>query len=154
LWWNWELDHVQYPDWQRLRAEIAAPDGARVLTYVNPMLVDVTGRAGTRRNLFAEALERGFLVKGEDGNVLAIPNTTFTAGLVDLSNPDARAWYKLVVADHVRETGSSGFMADYGEALPFEARMWDGSSGTAWHSRYADEWAKLVREALDEAGMD
>jgi alpha-glucosidase len=152
LWWNWELDRTLYPGWDRMRTDLAA-EGARVLTYVNPMLVDVDGRPGVRRNLYREALERGYLVRRSDGSLAEVPNTTFSAGIVDLSNPQARRWYRAVIAGHVRETGSSGFMADYGEALPFDAAMHDGSTGADWHNRYADEWARLVREALDEAGM-
>ena len=62
LWWNWELDPKRYPEWDTLRAELEAV-GARVLSYINPFLVDVSERAeDCRRNLYQEALEKGFLV--------------------------------------------------------------------------------------------
>ena len=59
LWWNWELDPVRYPDWDGLREEFAA-DGIRLMSYVNPFLVDVSEREqDCGRNLFQEARERG-----------------------------------------------------------------------------------------------
>ena len=59
LWWNWELDPQRYPDWDRLRDDLRA-DGARVLSYINPFLVDVSERTETcRRNLYQEALQKG-----------------------------------------------------------------------------------------------
>ena len=43
-------------------------------------------------------------------------------------------------------------MADFAEALPFDAVLASGEPAAAWHNRYPVEWARLNREALDEAG--
>jgi hypothetical protein len=39
LWWNWELDEVQYPDWAGL-AQNLSHTGTRLLTYINPYLAN------------------------------------------------------------------------------------------------------------------
>jgi alpha-glucosidase (family GH31 glycosyl hydrolase) len=55
-----------YPQWAELRARLGEA-GVRVLTYMNPYLVDVAGRFPHRRNLFREAVEQGFLIKNGSG---------------------------------------------------------------------------------------
>jgi alpha-glucosidase len=151
LWWNWELDTGRYPEWPSLVSELEAR-GIRVMTYVNPFLVDMEGqKPAFRRNLFAEARARGFLVRREDGAPYLIPNTSFSAGLVDLSHPEARSWMKEVLRDEVLATGVSGWMADFGEALPYDARLFSGDARRA-HNAYPEEWARLNREAIEEAG--
>ena len=44
-----------------------------------------------------------------------------------------------------------GWMNDFGEALMFDARLYDGGD-LVWHNRYPEEWARMSREAIEEAG--
>jgi alpha-glucosidase len=153
LWWNWELDTERYPEWPELVGSLEA-QGIRVMTYVNPFLADVEGqKASYRRNLFAEARERGYLVRTPEDTPYLIPNTSFSAGLVDLTNPEARRWMKDVLRDEVLGAGASGWMADFGEALPYDARLADGDAKQA-HNAYPEEWARLNRELLQEVGRE
>jgi alpha-glucosidase len=39
-------------------------------------------------------------------------------------------------------------MNDFGEALPFDAKLHDGADPTVWHNRYAEEWQRVNREAI------
>jgi alpha-glucosidase len=151
LWWNWELDNAQYPGWDALHRDLEA-DGIRLLTYVNPFLADVAEKAGTRRNLFKEASEKGFLVRNSAGAPCLIPNTSFSAGLLDLTNPAACAWMKEVIRDQVIGAGASGWMADFGEALPYDAKLFSGQSAASFHNEYPQAWARLNREAVDATG--
>ena len=150
LWWNWELDQTAYPGWQDMVSELAK-DGVRILTYVNPFLVDVTEKEHYKRSLFAEAEKAGYLVKKSDGKSYLIENTSFSSGLLDLSNAAARRWMVDVIKDQVIKVGASGWMADFGEALPFDAVLASGSPMTA-HNTYPEVWAQLNRQALEEAG--
>jgi alpha-glucosidase (family GH31 glycosyl hydrolase) len=43
-------------------------------------------------------------------------------------------------------------MVDFGEALPFDARLASGVSAASYHNRYPVEWMRLNREAIEEAG--
>ncbi|MEN0060992.1 MAG: alpha-glucosidase [Myxococcota bacterium] len=152
LFWNWILAEDIYPTWTDLVADLRK-DGIRVLTYVNPFLIDVSTLGNFRRNLFAEAEAAGYLVANEEGETLLIPNSDFSAAIVDLTNPDAREWFKGVMRDEVLSTGTSGWMCDFGEALPFESALFSGDDPVAWHNRYPVEWAKLNREVLEEEGL-
>jgi len=154
LWWNWELDPIRYPGWDELRDELAT-DGVRLMSYVNPFLVDVSEREqGCQRNLFAEAQEKGYLVCHADGTPYLVQNTSFSAAMVDLTHPEGRAWLKDVLREQVLGVGVSGWMADFGEALPFDARLHDGSDAANYHNEYPEAWAQLNREVIAEAGME
>lgn len=150
LWWNWSLDEQHYPNWAALNAELQAR-GVRSLAYVNPFLVDAGEKPGAARNLYAEAHERGYLLRDGTGQPLALLNTSFSAGMLDLSNPEARQWLKQVLREEMLAKGFSGWMADFGEALPYEAQLASGEPAALAHNRYPEEWARLNRELLDEA---
>lgn len=154
LWWNWELDDARYPGWSSLREDLAR-SGVRLMSYVNPFLVDVSERGvPCGRNLFTEAREAGYLIKRPNGQPYLVKNTSFSAAMVDLTNPDACVWLKAVLREQVLGVGVSGWMADFGEALPFDAVLWDGSQGSEAHNRYPEAWARLNREVLQEAGVE
>ena len=153
LWWNWELDAERYPDWEKLRGELEA-NGSRVMSYINPFLVDVAEReTAPKRNLYQEALEKGFLVTRQDGSPYLVQNTSFSAAMIDLTHPEARTWLKEVIKKQVIGAGVSGWMADFGEALPFDAKLYDGSDAAIFHNAYPEAWAQLNREAIEEAGL-
>jgi alpha-glucosidase len=151
LWWNWTLDQQHYPQWAQLNAELAGR-GIRTLAYVNPFLVDVAERDDASRNLYQEALAAGFLVRGKDGAPLQLLNTSFSAGLLDITHPQARLWLKQVLRDEMLDAGFSGWMADFGEALPFDSQLASGEDAALLHNRFPEEWARLNRELLEEAG--
>lgn len=150
LWWNWELDPQRYPGWDALRADLAK-DNVRLMVYISPFLADIAAikPGGVRRNLFQEALEGGCLVRRPDGSPYLIQNTDFSAGLVDLANPEAREWYKKALAEQLTAVGASGWMADFGEALPYDAVLDEKTSGSQYHNAYPETWAQLNRELVD-----
>lgn len=152
LWWNWELNEDWYPGWDTMVQSLAAQN-IRVLTYINPFLVDVEGMEQFTRNLYREAVENGYLVKDQEGNPYLITNTDFDAGLVDFTNPDAWLWYKNIIKDNVLGVGASGWMADFAEALPFDALLHSGIDPAIHHSQYPQEWARMNREAIEEEGL-
>ena len=48
---------------------------------------------------------------------------------------------------------ASGWMADFGEALPCEGvALHDGREACAYHNQYPVDWAAINREALRRAG--
>ena len=153
LWWNWELDNDRYPGWDELRADFAR-DGVELMTYINPFLADVSEKENHRRNLFAEARDKGYLIKNAADEPYMILNTSFSAGLIDLTNPAARAWIKEVIkSELVRDAGSKGWMADFGEALPYDAVLFSGESPATYHNKYPEEWQQVNREAINEVGL-
>jgi alpha-glucosidase (family GH31 glycosyl hydrolase) len=154
LWWNWELDEDHYLGWEKLRDELDEKD-VRLMTYIGPWLAgDTEDKKNRHRNLFEEAARNGYLVKNGEGEPYRIKITDFSAALFDLTNPHARDWVKDVIKDELIGNGASGWMADFGEALPYDAVLFSGADPRSYHNRYAEEWAEVNREAIREAGRE
>jgi alpha-glucosidase len=149
--WNWAVDRDLYPDWETLVGEVNA-EGVRVIIYFNPFLADPSGWS-PRRNLYAEAVQQKLLVTKADGTVYPVGNGGFSAGMIDLTNPAARTFIKDAMKAQLA-IGVSGWMADFGEALPYDAKLSSGADPRSFHNQYPFEWARLNREAIAEAGRE
>ncbi len=151
LWWNWEVDEDRYPEWTAL-VDMLEKDGIAMMTYINPFLVTVADKSNARRDLFNEAAEKGYLIRDEHDQPYMILNTDFSAGLVDLSNPQARDWIRTVIQEQLIASGAKGWMADFGEALPADAQLYSGEDAFVAHNRYPEDWAQINREAIEALG--
>jgi len=147
------LDQKRYPDWNGL-LETLHQRSMVVLTYINPFVVDVSGREGVQRNLYQEAVSKGYVIKRQDGSIYEIMNTSFSAALLDLTVPDCRVWIKQIMVEKIQNLKVHGWMADFGEALPFDAVLSDGTDPLTYHNRYPVEWSRINREAIREAGKE
>ncbi len=154
LWWNWELDEDHYPGWDQLRERLKNDD-VKLMTYIGPWFADdIPKKKNHDRNLFAEAAGKGYLVNDRAGEPYAVETTDFSAAFVDLSNPEAREWMKEVIKEELLGNGASGWMADFGEGLPYDSVLYSGADPRSYHNRYAEEWAEVNREAIREAGRE
>ncbi|MGF1471258.1 MAG: alpha-glucosidase [Rubrobacteraceae bacterium] len=151
LWWNWELDRGHYPGWNGLVSDLEN-DGARVMLYVSPLLANPAGKQDVRRDLFQEAKRNGYLVENSTGRTSMLRITDFSAAHLDLTNPEARDWIKNIIQDNMLGIGASGWMADFGEGLSYDAVLHSGVDPKSYHNRYAEEWAEVNREAISESG--
>ena len=52
------------------------------------------------------------------------------------------------------DIGLRGWMADFSEALPFDAKLYSGESAAAYHNQYMVDWVKMSQEAVAEAGLE
>ena len=144
VWWNWEVDRKLYPG---LRAAIRKLNerGVRFLGYINPYLV----RGG---RLYNQCKDEGWLITRQDGSVYHIKSTTFDAGMLDLTNPEAVRFIKdVLIRQNMLELGMSGWMADFGEYLPVDCVLHEGDPKEL-HNRWPVLWAKINREAIEEYG--
>lgn len=142
--WNWEVDEARYPNFRAFCAELDAR-GIAVLGYINPMLV-------SDGPLYAEAAAKGYLVKDHRDSTYVLGMTGFDVGLVDLTNPAACTWIKGLIQTNMIGAGLKGWMADFGEALPWDAVLHSGVSAEVYHNQYPVDWARINREAIEEAG--
>lgn len=145
LMWNWEWDPQRYPHlpvaMQRWKQE-----GVRFLGYANPYVA-----AG--KPLFEEAATRGYLAKDAFGKDYLVDFGEFDAGIPDFTNPAAYEWYKGVIRRNLVDFGLAGWMADFGEYLPTDAVLHDGTPAMLAHNQWPAIWARINREAVEEAGL-
>lgn len=151
LWWNWELDEARYPEYDALLDSLTR-SGIALMGYINPFLVNVYRQKEYRRNQFVEAHTNGYFAKRSNGFPYLVEQTSFSSGILDLSNPETETWIKEIITDELLARGFRGWMADFGEALPFDVTL-EGADPATYHNAYAEEWARINREAAEEAGF-
>ncbi|URQ60750.1 alpha-glucosidase [Pantoea alhagi] len=142
--WNWKWNSELYPDlknricqWNR--------EGVQFLSYINPYVA-------SDRDLCEEAARHGYLAKDATGKDYLVEFGEFYGGVVDLTNPEAYAWFKEVIKKNLIELGCNGWMADFGEYLPTDTRLYNGISAEIMHNAWPALWAKCNYEALEESG--
>lgn len=147
LLWNWALNREWYPEWDRMVDEWAK-DNVKPLVYFNPYIANLTEFV-TGQNLFQEGCQGDFFVKNKDGEVYLINSISINFAIVDFTNTAACKWFGQVLVDNGVKTGKSGgWMHDFGEYLPFDAVLFDGSDPVKYHNKYAEDWAKLAHDYL------
>jgi alpha-glucosidase len=142
VYWNWEYSESLYPN---LKEEIKNLEKENIafLGYINTFLKEDT-------KLYLEAKNKGFFVKTKQNDVYHIKSTTFNAGIIDLTNPDAYLWYKTIIKTNMIDLGMKGWMADFGEYLPTDSVIYDGNPEHI-HNIWPSLWAKLNDEAIIES---
>ena len=144
VYWNWEADEKLYPGLREVIQKLNAR-GVKFLAYINPYLV----KGG---KLYKDCRKKGWLITKKDGSVYHIKSTTFDAGMLDLTNPDAVKFIKeTLIGKNMLDLGVSGWMADFGEYLPTDCVLHDGDPAKL-HNAWPVLWAKINREAIEEYG--
>lgn len=143
---EWSLDRTLYPGAEALASELRA-QGFGWQAYFNTFLISET-------TVYDEGLAGGHFVKNAAGEPYIFQSATFKpAGLADLSRPATREWVKGFMRAAL-DIGFDGWMADFGEWLPHDAKLFSGEDPMLAHNRYAHEWVKLNDEVLAERAAD
>ncbi len=146
LFWDWKANDARYP---ALRQKIAELNdrGIRFLGYVNPYLAN----DGTQ---YVEALEAGYLaLKLDADEPYLVDFGEFDCGIVDFTNPAAAEWFAdRVIGREMLDIGLSGWMADFGEYLPTDVRLFDGTDGMLAHNAWPTIWAEVNARAVASRG--
>ncbi|MHA1974501.1 MAG: alpha-glucosidase [Candidatus Hodarchaeales archaeon] len=146
LMWNWICDETLYPDLANWISELNNR-GIKFLGYINPFLA-IEGE------LYKDATRKGYVVKKSDGTDYLVKVTTFLAALLDLTNENAVKWIKTHIKEYLlKKMRLNGFMSDFGDYLPTDAILYSNERADKYHNRYPVEWAKINREAIEEAGL-
>ncbi len=142
--YRWEHDSSYYPDLAGLVASMHEKE-IKVLAYVNPFVQQELP------NHFEEMDEQGLLVKNpESGESYIFTSPAGQAGNPDFTNPAAVQYVQNALSNIVTELGIDGWMSDFGEYLPLDVQLSDGSDPRAYHNRYPIEWTRMTREVMDE----
>ncbi|MFN4358812.1 alpha-glucosidase [Sphingopyxis alaskensis] len=149
LFWDWvrgARSEQRYPD---LRTRIAALEerGIRFLAYVNPYLaVDGT--------LFEQAKADGhFCLRQDSDEVYLVDFGEFYCGVLDFTRAATRDWFaEHILGREMLDNGIAGWMADFGEYLPTDVRLADGSDPMEAHNRWPVLWAEVNARAVASRG--
>ena len=146
LFWDWRRDRQRYRD---LPAQIAALQarGIRFLAYANPYLA-VDGI------LYEEAAEQGhFCLRQDADEPYLVDFGEFDCGVLDFTREATRDWFaENVLGREMLDIGIAGWMADFGEYLPTDVRLHDGSDPMEAHNFWPVLWAQVNDQALASRG--
>lgn len=146
LFWDWKANDARYPALRQKIAELDAR-GIRFLGYVNPYLA-VDG------SMYGEAADAGYLALRLDSDApYLVDFGEFNCGVVDFTNPAAADWFAdRVIGREMLDIGLSGWMADFGEYLPTDVRLHDGTPGMLAHNAWPTIWAEVNARAVASRG--
>src|SRR5690606_3802983 len=140
-WCSFLWDRANFPNprgmLQRIRDK-----GINVCVWINPYIAEASP-------LFDEGMAHGYLLRTLEGDVYQVDDWQPGMGLVDFTNPDARAWY----AGKLRalmEMGVDTFKTDFGERIPTNVVFHDGSDPGRMHNFYTYLYNQTVFELLEE----
>jgi alpha-glucosidase len=154
--WRWYADETLYPNFEKFVKDMNARN-VQVLGYINSFLADTDPKKPNddfKNSLLVEAKTNGYLVKNSSGADYLIQTVGFPAYLIDLTNPAAVKWTKSIIKKNMIDVGLTGWMADFGEWLPFDAKLHSGIDAKVYHNQYPVDWARINREAIQEAGKE
>ena len=135
-------DPEVFPDPEGLLKKLKAR-GLHICCWLNPYI-------SQESNMFDEGVEKGYFIKKENGDVWQTDMWQPGTAILDVTNPDARAWY----AERLRKLQTMGvdaFKTDFGERIPVRGvKYYDGSDPLRMHNYYTYLYNKMVFEAIED----
>jgi alpha-D-xyloside xylohydrolase len=143
-WTDFDWDARTFPDPEGMLTRLH-DRALHVSAWLNPYIAQ-------RSPLFDEAKAAGYLVRRPNGSVWQWDFWQAGMGLVDFTNPEARAWFQGKVRTLVRQ-GVDAIKTDFGERIPLDVVWHDGTAPEAMHNLYTQLYNEAVFEVLvDEKG--
>ena len=150
LFWDWTWDTPRFPDraarYPDLPGRIADLEarGIRFLAYANPYLA-IDGAQ------YLEARDGGHLALRLDSDEpYHVDFGEFDCGVVDFTRAETREWFaERILGQEMLDIGIAGWMADFGEYLPTDVRLADGSDPMEAHNHWPVLWAQVNAMALE-----
>lgn len=140
-WCNFQWDPDTFPDPAGMLKRYKER-GLKICVWINSYI-------GQKSKLFDEGMEKGYLVKKEDGSVWQTDLWQAGMALVDFTNPDARRWYQEKL-EALLDMGVDCFKTDFGERIPVTGiRYYDGSDPVKMHNYYTYLYNQTVFELLE-----
>ena len=140
-WCDFEWDPAKFKDPRAMLARLKAR-GLKICVWINPYISELS-------SLFAEGRDHGYFLKRKNGDVYQRDDWQPGIGLVDFTNPEAKAWY-LGKLGALLEMGVDCFKTDFGERIPEDAVYADGSDGSRMHNYYAYLYNEAVFGLLED----
>jgi len=139
--YHWTPDYTLYPDMAGVNMTLNTM-GFKALAYFNSFVdqaLDQWTQAVTNGYLITTSADQPYTFTGAHGS---------PESMVDLTNPAANAWVQGYMQS-ATTLGFNGWMADFGEWLPFDSYMQAGPASIL-HNEYPVLWAKLNYQAMSK----
>lgn len=140
-WCNFTWDPKTFPDPKGMLKRYH-DRGLKICVWINPYI-------GQKSPLFQEGMEKGYLIKKNNGDVWQTDMWQAGMGLVDFTNPNAAIWYQDKLKT-LLDMGVDCFKTDFGERIPVkDIAYFDGSDPVKMHNYYTFLYNKTVFELLE-----
>lgn len=141
-WCDFEWNSEFFPDPEGMLKRYHNKD-LKLCCWINPYIAQ-------QSPLFAEGMKAGYLLKKTDGSVWQTDMWQAGLAILDVTNPDARAWY-MGKLRRILEQGIDCIKTDFGERIPVkDIAYFDGSDPLRMHNYYSFLYNKMVFELLKE----
>ena len=142
-WTDFVFDSERFPDPKGQIARMKEQGLCKkVCVWINPYIAQ-HGAA------FKHAAEKGYLLKRKNGDTWQWDLWQAGMGLVDVTNPEARAWYTECL-NSLFDMGVDALKTDFGERIPTLDVQWHDKTVDPhkMHNYYAFAYNQIVYEAL------
>ena len=139
-WCNFEWDTRIFPDIESQLRRMREEYGLKICVWINPYI-------GQKSPLFKEAMNAGYLLKKDNGDVWQWDMWQAGMGLVDFTNPAAWNWYQEKL-ETLHKNGVDCVKTDFGERIPTNVAYFDGSDPLRMHNYYSYLYNKCVFEVI------
>ena len=141
-WTDFEWDAATFPDPKGFLSRLKAR-GLHICCWINPYIAQES-------RLFDEGMKKGYLLCKENGDVWQTDMWQAGMGILDVTNPEARAWFTGYL-NELMDTGVDTFKTDFGERIPVRGVKWhDGSDPLRMHNFYSYLYNKMVFDAIEQ----
>ena len=138
---TWDEDH--FPDPEGMLGRLHREFGLHISVWTNPYI-------GQETPVYDEAAAAGYQLKRTDGKVWRTDMWESGMGIIDVTNPEARAWYKGKIKGLLRQ-GVDAIKTDFGERIPSRGVRWyDGTDPALMHNWFTELYNRIVFEAIEE----
>lgn len=138
-WCNFKWNEKTFPNPEAMLNRIHEK-GIKVCVWINPYI-------GQKSSLFKEGMDKGYLLKREDGTIWQWDMWQAGMGLVDFTNPEATSWY-LSYLEKLIDMGVDSFKTDFGERIPTDVKYYDNSDVNRMHNYYTQLYNEAVYNLL------
>ncbi|MFT3965059.1 MAG: alpha-glucosidase [Sphingobium sp.] len=150
LFWDWKRTVRAEQRYPGLPARIAAlkARGIGFLAYSNPYLA-VDGE------LYAEAEAAGHFARRRDNSeTYLVDFGEFDCGVLDFTRKETCDWFaERILGQEMLDIGIIGWMADFGEYLPTDLALADGSDPMEAHNLWPVLWGEVNARAIASRGL-
>ncbi len=139
-WCDFRWDPDTFPDPEGMLRRLKAR-GLHICVWINPYIAQESP-------LFAEGMEKGYLLQKDNGDVWQTDLWQAGMGILDVTNPEAKRWF----CGHLKrlvDMGVDCFKTDFGERIPVRGvKYHDGGDPVRMHNYYTYLYNQMVFELL------